>query len=184
MNTLSKFYILVLFFLINTIAYSQSAPSNTLKPETTSSSINHTSNEVKGYTALVVPVYTFSSDGNTLNGEDNFVIGNAWGINIWKTKRFGYSFELTPFLKIDSKDSKVSNVLFHPGILYKLGHEYTMIGRLAYETSGRYGFTPIINKVLKRTAYNTFYVAALLPVRFGNNHAASIGAGFQLGIGF
>lgn len=167
-----------LFYLLSTAAYSQSTSSDTLIK------IAPAYTEVKGYTALVVPVYTFSNDGNILNGKNNFVIGNAWGINIWKSKRFGYSFELTPFLKIDNKDSKVSNILFHPGILYKLGHEYTFIGRPAYETSGRYGFTPIINKVVKRTGHNSFYVAVILPVRFGNSLAPSLTPGFQLGIGF
>ncbi|HSY61060.1 MAG TPA: hypothetical protein VK796_04245 [Cytophaga sp.] len=183
MNIVRTAIYMTLFYLLSTAAYSQSTSTDTITKMPPSFSA-HTYTEVKGYTALVVPVYTFSNDGNTLNGKNNFVIGNAWGINIWKTKRFGYSFELAPFLKINSHESKVSNIMFHPGILYKLGHDYTFIGRIAYETSGRYGFTPIINKVVKRTGHNSFYVAVILPVRFGNNLAASIAPGFQLGIGF
>ena len=182
--SMNKIFYTLSFFLLSTAVYCQSVSSDTIRGNITTSTITHSYPEVKGYVALVVPIYTFSSDGNTLNGKDNFVIGNPWGINIWKSKRFGFSFEFTPFLKFDNKGSKVSNVLFHPGVLYRLGHEYTFIGRLAYETSGRYGFTPIINKVFKRTAHNTFYVAALLPVRFGNSHEPSITPGFQFGIGF
>ncbi|ABG59417.1 hypothetical protein [Cytophaga hutchinsonii] len=173
----------ICFLLFHAAAYSQSISADSLR-HANSIPDKHVYPEVKGYIALVVPVYTFSSEGNAFNGEHSFVIGNPWGINIWKSKRFGFSFEFTPFLKIDNKENKVSNVLFHPGILYRLGHEYTFIARAAYETSGRYGFTPIINKVLIRTPHNTFYVAALLPVRFGNNHEPSVTPGIQFGIGF
>lgn len=144
----------------------------------------HTYPQVKGYTGLVHPLYTWSKDGNTSNFTNSYIVGNPWGINIWKSKRFGVSFELTPFLKITSQDSKVSNVLFHPGVLYRLGHEYTLIGRVAYETSGRFGFTPILNKVVVRGKSSTFFIALLFPVRFGNNHAPSLSTAFQFGIGF
>jgi len=182
MNTLKKTIYITVLFLLSSAAYSQSAPSDTANNKATTSS-NHYP-EVKGYVGIVVPIYTFSNDGNTLNGESSFTIGNPWGINIWKSKRFGFTFEFTPLLKFSHTDNKVANIQFHPGVLYRLGHEYTFIGRVAYETSGRYGFTPIINKVVKRTAHNTFFVAALLPVRFGNNHAPSLTAAFQFGIGF
>lgn len=182
MNTLRKTGYITSFYLLAITAYSQTFP-DTLK-NTSVSIATHTYPEVKGYIGLVVPIYTFSEDGNTLNGRNNFVIGNPWGINIWKSKRFGFTFEFTPMLRISNQENKVANIVFHPGVLYRLGHEYTFIGRLAYETSGRYGFTPIINKVVKRTAHNTFFVAALLPVRFGNNHAPTITAAFQFGIGF
>ncbi len=180
MNPVRKIFTL-LFFLINVAAYSQS--SDTLKINTTPSG-NHTYPEIKGYVGIVVPIYTFSNDGNRFNGKDYFTIGNPWGINIWKSKKFGFSFEFTPLLRFSNTENKVANILFHPGVLCRLGHEYTLIGRVAYETSGRYGFTPIINKVVKRTPHNTFFVAALLPVRFGNDHAPSLTAAFQFGIGF
>jgi len=41
-----------------------------------------------------------------------------------------------------------------------------------------------MNKVVKRTASNTLYIALICPVRFGNGSAASIAPGFQFGIGF
>lgn len=140
--------------------------------------------EIKGYVGLAHPIYTWSSDGNQPNFRDYYLVGNPWGINLWKSKRFGISFEFTPFFRADAKGSKISNVLFHPGVLYRLGHEFTLIGRAAYETSGRYGFTPILSKVVKRNANSTLFVALLLPFRFGNAHAASVGAGLQLGVGF
>jgi len=77
--------------LLSTAAYSQSVHSDSLKNQSQSAS-THSYPEVKGYVGLVVPIYSFSNDGNTLNGKDNFVIGNPWGINIWKSKRLGYSW--------------------------------------------------------------------------------------------
>ncbi len=140
--------------------------------------------EIKGYVGLVHPIYTWSADGNAVNFKDYYVVGNPWGINIWKSKKFGITFEFTPFVRSDKNGSKVSNVLFHPGVLYRLGHDFTFVGRVAYETSGRYGVTPIINKVLLRNKGTTFFVAALLPVRFGNNHAPAVTGAFQFGVGF
>ena len=71
--------------------------------------------QIKGYVGLVHPLYTFSSEGGQPNFRDYYIVGNPWGINIWKTKKFGVSFEFTPFLRVDDRSSKVSNVLFHPG---------------------------------------------------------------------
>lgn len=140
--------------------------------------------EIKGYAGLVHPLYTWNSEGNQPNFRDYYLVGNPWGINIWKSKKVGVTFEFTPFVRTDSKTSKVSNVLFHPGVLYRLGHDFILIGRLAYETSGRFGFTPIINKIFWRGENTNLFAAILLPTRFGNDHAPSLTVAFQFGIGF
>ena len=140
--------------------------------------------ELKGYVGLVHPLYTISSEGNQPNFRDYYVVGNPWGINIWKGPKFGITFEFTPFIRVDRKSHRVANVLFHPGVMYRLGKEFTLIGRLAYETSGRYGFTSIISKVVKRSKSHTVFVALLLPTRFGNGHAGNVTAAFQFGVGF
>lgn len=140
--------------------------------------------EIKGYVGLVHPLYTWSSEGNHANFDDYYVVGNPWGINIWKSKKVGISLEFTPFIRTDNKTSKLSNFLFHPGVLYRLGHDFTFIFRGAYETSGRYGFTPIINKVYWRGRDTNLFAAVLLPTRFGNNLAPSLTVAFQFGLGF
>ncbi len=140
--------------------------------------------EIKGYVGIVHPLYTFSKDGNQANFRDYYVVGNPWGINIWKSPKFGISFEFTPFIRFENNTSKLSNFVFHPGVCYRLGHDFTFIFRAAYETSGRYGVTPIINKVLVRGKQANFFVALLAPVRFGNNHATAFTPSFQFGVGF
>ena len=140
--------------------------------------------EIKGYIGLVHPLYTFSSEGNTSNFDSYYLVGIPCGINLWKSKKVGISFEFTPFIRTDSKTSKVSNYLFHPGVLYRIGHDFTIIGRMAFETGGRYGFTPIINKVFKRYKTHNLFAAVLLPIRVGNDHPATLTMAFQFGIGF
>jgi hypothetical protein len=140
--------------------------------------------EIKGYVGIVHPIYTWSKEGNTANFKYYYTVGNPWGINIWKSKKVGVSFEFTPFIRSDVRGSRVSNFLFHPGILYRLKYDFMLIGRAAYETAGRYGVTPILNKVLIRYPKSNVFVAALLPIRFENNHAPSYTVAFQFGIGF
>jgi len=177
MRFLIKSLIAGLFVLSASPIFSQTADS-------TRTEATHKYPEIKGYVGLVHPIYTWSNDGNHANFTDYYVVGNPWGINIWKSKKFGFSFEFTPFLKFTNKGSKMSNFLFHPGVLYRIGHEFTLIGRLAFETSGRYGFTPILNKVVYRSKTNTIFIAALLPIRFGNDLAPTYTAAFQFGVGF
>ncbi|GAB3334272.1 hypothetical protein GCM10027299_42360 [Larkinella ripae] len=75
-------------------------------------------------------------------------------------------------------------MLFHPGVLVNLGHDFTLASRLAFETSGRYGFTPVLNKIVRKGPTNSYFVAVPLPVRFGNDHAVSFTVGLQFGIVF
>ncbi|HEX8547640.1 MAG TPA: hypothetical protein VF691_11805 [Cytophagaceae bacterium] len=144
----------------------------------------HSFPEIKGYVGIVHPLRTWSKDGNTYNFEKFYTFGNPWGINVWKSKKIGFSLEFTPFIRSDEKGVRMSNFLFHPGLLYRLGREFTLIGRLAYETSGRFGFTPILNKVVYRNKDYSIFVAGLLPVRYGNVHAPSYTVAFQFGLGF
>lgn len=106
------------------------------------------------------------------------------GLNVWKTKKVGFSVEIVPTIRSDRQVSKVSNVLFHPGILVDLGNNFTLANRLAFETSGRYGFTPVLNKIVKRTKANGYFVALPIPVRFGNDRPTTVTVGFQFGITF
>jgi hypothetical protein len=80
--------------------------------------------------------------------------------------------------------TRVSNFLFHPGIMFRFKHGFTFVGRAAFETSGRLGFTPVFNKVIKKGKDTNYFIAIPLPVRFGNDKPTSVGIAFQFGIGF
>jgi hypothetical protein len=140
--------------------------------------------KITGFVAIFTPLVTFNSEETTTNFSESFIVGMPIGINVWKSKRIGFSFELVPTIKSDSEISKTNNILIHPGILVKLNHGYTFAGRAAFETSGRYGFTPVISKVIKKYDDYAYYVSVPLPVRFGNDKPTSISLGFQLGISF
>jgi hypothetical protein len=140
--------------------------------------------KVTGYFAILNPIGSWNKNGFTDNFSNVYTIGFPFGINILKSDRFGVSFELVPSIRTEHSVSKVNSVLFHPGAMFRFKHGFTFIGRAAFETSGRFGFTPVLNQVLLKGKSVNFYAAVPIPVRFGNAQPASLGAGIQLGVGF
>jgi hypothetical protein len=139
---------------------------------------------VAGYVGLLHPLVTVNRVETTTNFSDSYTVGLPTGINLWKSDRIGFSAEFVPIIRATPASSRVVNFLFHPGLLVGLGHGYTFVGRAAFETAGRYGFTPVLNKVVKRNKASTYFVAIPVPFRFGNDRPASVTLGFQFGIGF
>ncbi len=92
--------------------------------------------------------------------------------------------EFVPYIRSANGTSKMSNFLFHPGALFGLGKGFTLATRAAFETSGRYGFTPVLNKIVKRNSQCSYFIAVPVPARFGNDLPASLTIGFQFGIIF
>jgi hypothetical protein len=78
----------------------------------------------------------------------------------------------------------MSNLLIHPGVLVSLGNGYTFAGRLAFETSGRYGLTPVLNKVIIKNKSSSLFAAVPVPFRFGNDRPFSATVAFQFGLAF
>jgi len=105
-------------------------------------------------------------------------------MNILKSDKFGISFEIAPAIRTEHNISKVSSVLFHPGAMFRFNNGFTFIGRAAFETNGRFGFTPIFNQVIKKGKHASLYLALPLPVRFGNDQPTSISTGVQIGVSF
>lgn len=140
--------------------------------------------QVKGYVSTVHPIVSFDDKGTTFNFDNSYTVLFPCGINILKSDRIGFSFEIAPTLKIDNVSDRISSFLFHPGIMFRYGKGFTFVTRAAFDTGGRYGFTPVFSKVLiKKLNYN-YFIAAGLPCRFGNNQAANISLAIQLGLSF
>jgi hypothetical protein len=137
-----------------------------------------------GYLGVLHPLLTWNETGRETNFDRYYAVGFPIGLNLWKTKQLGFSVEVVPSIRAENGTSRVANVLFHPGVLVNLGHDFTLASRLAFETSGRYGFTPVLNKIVRKGPTNSYFVAVPLPVRFGNNHRASFTVGLQFGIVF
>jgi hypothetical protein len=140
--------------------------------------------KITGYFGIMHPLVSFSQNETTVNFRDYYAVGFPTGINIWKSDKIGFSFEIVPIIKDDEGTSKVTNLTFHPGVLIALGNGYSFAGRIAFETGGRYGFTPVFNKTIKKNTNSSYYIAVPLPVRFGNDHPSTCTVGFQFGIAF
>ncbi|TKB97957.1 hypothetical protein FA046_10630 [Pedobacter cryophilus] len=148
----------------------------------TPTSINYP--RITGYVGIIHPLVNITKDGTTANFNNSYTVGMPTGINIIKSAKIGFSIEVTPFIRVENGISKMNNLLFHPGVLMPLGNGFTLVGRAAFETSGRFGFTPILNKVVKKNKNSNYFIAIPLPVRFGNDRPSSFTAAFQFGIGF
>ncbi|MFP5041863.1 hypothetical protein [Parasediminibacterium sp. JCM 36343] len=161
-----------ILLLLGFVLLSISLFSQTTYPKTTT------------FFGVVHPIVTISSDKPVYNFKDYYLVGFPTGINVWKTKKIGYSLEMIPYVKSDKTISKMSNLLIHPGVLVSLGDGFTFIGRAAFETSGRYGLTPIINKTIIKANNCSYYLSLPMPVRFGNNQPTSLTLAVQFGIVF
>jgi hypothetical protein len=141
--------------------------------------------KVVGYLSFIVPIVTIDENSTTANfSKGTFSIGFPIGINVLYSDKFGFSYEFTPTIKSTGGTSKMSNLLFDPGTMFRFEHGFTIITRLAFETSGRYGFTPVFNKVYLHTKDVNYFVALSTPARFGNSLPASIGLNVQFGFIF
>jgi len=159
-------------FLIALFSFTVNAFAQTVYPKIT------------GYFGVMHPIATISNEQTNVNFRDYYAVGFPTGINIWKSSKIGFSFEVVPNIKVQGASDKVTNLLFHPGVLVALGNGYTFAGRAAFESSGRYGFTPVLNKTVIKSDNCSYFVAVPLPVRFGNDHPATFTVGFQFGIAF
>lgn len=140
---------------------------------------------IMGYVGILHPLVTFTDgDQPHYNFDGAYVVGMPTGINIWKSSKIGFSMEFVPLIRAANGTSKMNNFLFHPGALFGLGKGFTLATRAAFETSGRYGFTPVLNKIVKKNTGSSYFIAVPVPARFGNDLPATLTIGFQFGIIF
>jgi hypothetical protein len=137
-----------------------------------------------GYLSIVHPIVSVYQNETIYNFKNDYTVGFPVGINILKSDKFGFSFEVTPFIKSVNGKTTVSNFLFHPGIILRYPKGFSINNRLAFETSGRFGYTAVFSKIIVKRPMNNYFIAIPVPFRFGNNKSASVGVGIQLGITF
>lgn len=88
------------------------------------------------------------------------------------------------FSMADSTGSKVSKIVFHPGVIFPLKRGFAVMMRAAFESTGRYGVTQVFNKAIIKTRKGAFGVALVIAERFGNGLPASISFGIGIGLSF
>lgn len=140
--------------------------------------------KVTGYFSVVQPITTWTKNGFASNFGNVYAIGFPFGVNILKSDAFGVSFEIAPTIRTEKNISKVNSVLFHPGAMFRFKHGFTFIGRMAFETNGRFGVTPVFNQVIAKGKDAGLFVSVPFPVRFGNDQPVSVSTGLQLGVSF
>jgi hypothetical protein len=143
--------------------------------------------KVVGYLSFILPLETLTL--STGKFTPNFsghttTIGFPIGVNVLYSEKFGFSYEFTPNIKASGGSSKMNDILFDPGTMFRFEHGFTIISRLAFDTNGRYGFTPVFNQVYARTKDVNCFVALSLPTRFGASEAATLGLNVQFGFTF
>ena len=137
-----------------------------------------------GYLSFIFPLVTLNKNDATPNFNGTTTVGFPVGVNVLYSDKFGFSYEFTPNIESNKTSSKVSNILFDPGTMFRFDHGFTIITRLAFQTSGRYGFTPVFNQVYARTKDVNYFVALSLPARFGDGEIPSLGLNLQIGFTF
>lgn len=137
--------------------------------------------KIQGYFAVFHPIDGYNTPPNF---KDVYVVGFPIGINVFKKEKIGYSLELFPFIQADSTGSKVSKIVFHPGVVFPLKHGWGFTGRVAFESTGRYGLTQVLSKAIIRTKSGALGAALVVAERFGNGLPTSVSYGIGIGLSF
>ena len=103
-----------------------------------------------GYLSFIFPVVTIDKNNTVTNFTHSTTIGFPTGVNLLYSESFGFSFEFTPIIRSGSGTSKVSNLLFHPGTMFRFKNGFTVISRLAFETSGTVWFHSCIQQSISK----------------------------------
>lgn len=137
-----------------------------------------------GYFSAANPLATLSNGKITGNFSDVYTVNFLFGLNLIKSDKFGVSFEVAPSVRTENNISKVNSVAFSPGGIFRLKNDFAVVQRVAFETSGRYGFTTILNKIVVKGKDASLFLAVPFATRMGNNAPASLTTSIQAGIFF
>lgn len=140
-----------------------------------------------GHIGVVFPLVTHAG-GQTTNLGDNFSMGVPMGITVKGSGKTAFDLELVPGIQDSPRQV---NLTVHPGLIYSLGHNWAVGGRLAFDVnSSQFGFTPLLNKSfpIENSFFKAYFVEAVLPIRFNrpaNGPATNpVTFGLHFGVGF
>ena len=139
---------------------------------------------ISSYTILATPVVSTNKTTTTWNFSNTTVVGFAAGLNIFHGKKVGFNLDFEPFITFSASGSKVTNFVFDPGAVFRIGHGFSITTRAAFETSGRYVESTVLAKLFSPGKKNGLVAAVGVPKRFGNNLPVSIGITLFLGVAF
>ena len=90
----------IIFWLLSQRSYSQAV---------------ETFPKITGYASILHPVVVINKDHTTTNFDGYYQVIFPFGINIWKSKKIGFSIELAPGIRAEKGSSKMNNLLIHLG---------------------------------------------------------------------
>lgn len=168
---------IILIFAMGLIFSTQAFPQD--KPNPTEPS------RLTGYFSVLNPLVKFSGGETTNNFSDGYIIGFPSGfILMGKSNKAGFIFELVPLIQFSESSSSMVNMVFNPGVQFHYPKGWNFNALLSFETSGRYGFTPVISKTIKIGEFSSWFMTVPMPLRFGNNDSTSLEFALQLGVAF
>lgn len=140
---------------------------------------------VTGYFSYLMPLVKFQDGESTSNFSGGYAMGFPAGfILATKSGRYGYIFELVPIIVFSDGSSRMDNLVFNPGIQFHLPKGWNFNALASFETSGRYGLTPVISKTLRVGEFTSWFATVPVPVRFGADRPTSLEFALQLGFAF
>jgi hypothetical protein len=155
-------WLIVYFFTLCTISKAQ---TTTYPKITEYIAVYHT---IGNYSSHCNPAYIF--------GCNEYRTYIPFGINVYKNPKVGFSVEIMPCLESvntsekGKSQSKISEVIFHPGLVFPLKHGFSLSERVAFSSSGRYGVTQILSKTFFKGQFCNYYASIPMGVRFGNEN--------------
>jgi len=105
-----------------------------------------TKKNITTFFSIVHPVVTFSDGNSQFNFDGIYAVGFPTGVNFVQSERIAFSIELVPSIEVVDNNSRMSGLLFHPGVIYRNIGGFNFLTRLAFNTNGRFGFTLVANK--------------------------------------
>lgn len=131
---------------------------------------------MSGYIGTALPAASFVDGEFTSNFNSSTSIVFPIGLNLKKSDKFSFSFELDPLLSLTRDSSLISNLAILPGVL--LHQKNVTYGiRAGFETNGRYGLSfSLLKSLIKRENFNII-LGIPLDLRTGNKAPHSIDTG-------
>lgn len=142
-----------------------------------------------GHIGVLFPLVT-NAGGQTTTLSDQLSIGMPMGVTLKGTGRMAFDLELVP--QINTAPPRQTTLTVHPGLLWDLGHNLAVGGRVAFVVDQpTWGFTPLVHysfPIKHSSLFKTYFVEADLPVRFNRPVGApatnAVTFGMHVGVSF
>ena len=155
----------------------------------------HAQTTVGGHIGVGIPWVTWAGgpNGETTDISKSYSINVPFGVTVQGQGPVFVDFEFVP--GVNQGPLHNTSLTVDPGVLFKLGHEFTFGMRAAFDVNtSRVGFIPLLNKSFplhsqpSKSFFKTFFVELDVPVKFdrppGQRATNPVTLATQVGFGF